>query len=211
MGLVHQASWSPWCSITCVAPTLNYACLLILLASWSSVARKDVPHRPPLFFFPSYFCPQRLPIGIESWWRIFCYILPFFLGRLILQYFHLWINSTSMNAKVSCHCNCFTMAFGCVSKYFKDTLFVNTFVLWVLNSVVRSLNNLPQHTTHFSWIGHLSHALEWAYCFQKLSSVHLAWRHPQWKNHSHWCELWKVLWSPRISALVSMKVFTSSA
>jgi hypothetical protein len=33
---------------------------------------------------------------------------------------------------VSCHCNCFTMVFGCVSKYLKDTLFVNIFILWVL-------------------------------------------------------------------------------
>ncbi len=41
---------------------------------------------------------------------------------LVLQ-----IKSMSMSAKVLCQHNCFVMALGFVSKYFMDTLSMNTF------------------------------------------------------------------------------------
>jgi hypothetical protein len=47
-----------------------------------------------------------------------------------------------IRAKVSCHCNCFALALGWVSKYLRDTLSVKTFFFFVnLSSVAMLLGS----------------------------------------------------------------------
>jgi hypothetical protein len=52
-------------------------------------------------------------------------------SRTTLSWHGLWINSASNSAKVLCHFNYFAKAFGCVSKYHKETLFVEILVLCI--------------------------------------------------------------------------------
>ncbi len=49
-------------------------------------------------------------------------LLPINASRTTLSRPSLWINSTSNNAKVSCHLSCFDETFGYVSKYHKEML-----------------------------------------------------------------------------------------
>jgi hypothetical protein len=53
-------------------------------------------------------------------------------SRTTLSHLNLCFNSTFSNTMVSCHLSCFVEALGCISKYFKETLIVRTFILCIL-------------------------------------------------------------------------------
>ncbi len=117
----------------------------------------DFACKLPLSFVPCYFHPRRWPYnawvfikGSSTWNSSFLLNA----SRTTLSRPGVWINSTSNNAKVSCHLSCSIETLGYVSKYHKETLSMKSLVLCV---PIYCHHAFRQHMTTynpFSWIGH---------------------------------------------------------